>query len=60
MMFLDGCHSPELFGKVVETFFIGLFGEAVIHVCPFVILSVCGMKQINSRVTAYASQSLTP
>ncbi len=55
MMLLNCGDSAELLCKLVETFLIGIAGKTVIHVGPLVILALCGMKQVDRSVLAYAA-----
>ena len=45
MVLFDGSDQTEACGKLVEALFVGGFGEAVVHIRPFVVLTLsCGSK----------------
>ena len=56
---LDGSHAPELLGQLMEALFVGLLGEAVVHIRPLVVLTGSGGSQIL-RGGPDSLQSLEP
>ena len=46
----NGAHGAELLGEFGETFLFGGFGEAFVHVRPFVIFAFGGGLEVGGRV----------
>ena len=47
MGLLNGADFGEEVGDLIKAFLLGGLGEAVIHVCPFEILTISGISQID-------------
>ena len=60
MGFLYGCHSAELFCKIMKSFGIGIFCKTVIHVGPFIVFTLGCMLQVYGRVLTDTAESLAP
>ena len=59
MVLFDGSDQTEACGKLVEALFVGGFGEAVVHIRPFVVLTLSGGEKIF-RGIANAVQFFEP
>src|SRR5699024_984781 len=46
MMLLDGSHKAECRRKFRESLFLCGFCKSVVHICPLVILTLCGVEQV--------------
>ena len=56
---LDGSHHAELLGQQREAFLVGRLCEAIVHVCPLIVLALGSSQQVVC-CGAYAAQLLEP
>ena len=47
MALLDCPYKPELFCKLREPFFLCCFGKFLIHICPFIVLSLLEQTRLK-------------
>ena len=46
----DSRYKSELLGKGGKALFLGVLCEALVHICPLVVLALCGVKKIFGGV----------
>ena len=59
MVLFNGGYQAETLGQRMETFLIGCFGKAVVHIRPLVVLTLSGGEKIFGSV-ANAVQLFEP
>ena len=51
MMLFNGGDQTETLGQLMETFLVGGFGKAVVHIRPLVVLALSGGEKVFGGVT---------
>ncbi len=52
----DSCNHSELSSECLESLFLSLFGECIVHICPLVVFAFSSCEEVLSCVTELAER----